>query len=579
MKFEIRKINPVREKILALLSLIALLIVLPLAIFLTQRQQTYQSQALIIDQAPYGMNTSLFWSSLFPENKWETAIEKMAQAGVKFNRTTIIWSLIQPNEGEWNWEKHDRLIDLLTSKGISPLGYFYFTPSWAWKYPDCDQARWRGRICAPRSDAWRNFVKKTVERYGCGPGGKCQIKYWEIWNEPNNNKTNSEDCSGGGISLCGTLDDYFRMLRVAYKAIKTADPNATVVMGGLGQLSTLENKFLDQLLAKKYQNKPCGDFFDVFNIHHYYQPGNPQSVLNGLERVQQLKQKYGLTGKPVWVTELNRARNNCTPLAEAAQDQKKAITLLLENGAAKVFWFKLESTAEEECGYPGILQSNSYTKLQPLYRAYQAIAGVTPIPTLMPPGSLTATPTATPSPTPSPTPTSTPTPLPTTTPTTTPTQTPSTANLNFQIRLQGIGQQRLDKTVKITLKKDDTLVDVYENVGISSDQDGIYSGRLMNIQPDTYDIYIKGWVHLQKKFENITLVEGENSQDFSDVILLAGDIDNIGNNRVDAVDIAIVIDHYFPDTPVDSPADLNLDGKVNAIDIGLMIENYLKQGG
>jgi parallel beta-helix repeat protein len=202
-----------------------------------------------------------------------------------------------------------------------------------------------------------------------------------------------------------------------------------------------------------------------------------------------------------------------------------------------------------------------------IYEAYMGHRGpCSEIPTLTPSVSPTA----------SPTPTPTPTPL--LTPTQAPTQSPNTANLSFQIKFQGINQQRPDKTVKITLKKDDTPIAVYENIGVSSDQDGIYSGRLMNIQPDTYDIYIKGWAHLQKKFENITLIEGENDQNFSDTLLLAGDIDNARDNRVNAVDLGIVIDHYFPDTPTDSPADLNLDGKVNAIDIGLIIENYLKQG-
>jgi hypothetical protein len=338
------------------------------------RWQNRPALALSSENSPYGMNTALFWNSIFPESKWETAIDKMAQAGVKFNRTTLIWSLIQPNQGDWNWEKHDRLIDLLTSKGISPLGYFYFTPKWAWKYPDCGQARWNGRICAPKPEAWKEFVKKTVERYGCGPGGKCQIKYWEIWNEPNSNKTGNEDCTDEHISLCGTIDDYFEMLRLAYEAIKTADPNATVVMAGLGQGSTSTDGFLDKLLAKKYQNKPCGNFFDVFNIHHYY--GDPQSVLDGLKRVKELRKSYGLTDKPIWVTELNRGSDSCTPLAEAAKDQKEAFNLLLNNGAQKVFWFKLDSDAEAECGHLGILQKDTFTELQPLYQTYQEIAGV-----------------------------------------------------------------------------------------------------------------------------------------------------------------------------------------------------------
>lgn len=196
----------------------------------------------------------------------------------------------------------------------------------------------------------------------------------------------------------------------------------------------------------------------------------------------------------------------------------------------------------------------------------------TPTPTPLP----TATPTPKPTPTPLPTPTPTPLP-PTATPTSTPTQVPSTANLDFQVKFQGINNQKPVKTAKITLKNTGEAETTHEEtVNLGSDQNGIWSGRIMNISPGTYDFYIKGWAHLQEKFEGITLAEGENSQDFSQTKLLAGDIND--NNRIEALDLAVVIDHYWPDTPAGSPADFNLDGSVNALDIGLVIENYFLEG-
>ncbi|HUS52083.1 MAG TPA: dockerin type I domain-containing protein [Candidatus Bathyarchaeia archaeon] len=198
----------------------------------------------------------------------------------------------------------------------------------------------------------------------------------------------------------------------------------------------------------------------------------------------------------------------------------------------------------------------------------------TPTPTPLP----TATPTPSPKPTPTPLPTPTPTPLPpTATPTSTPTQVPNTVNLDFQVKFQGINNQKPVKTAKITLKKPGESETAHEEtVNFNSNQSGVWSGRIMNISPGTYDLYIKGWAHLQKKFEGITLAEGENSQDFSGTSLLAGDIND--NNRIEALDLAIVIEHYWPDTPANSPADFNLDGSVNALDIGLVIENYFLEG-
>lgn len=150
------------------------------------------------------------------------------------------------------------------------------------------------------------------------------------------------------------------------------------------------------------------------------------------------------------------------------------------------------------------------------------------------------------------------------------------ANLTFKIKFQGIAQQKPDKTVRVILKQGDQEKYSSDPLGVSSDQNGVYSGNITGIEPGTYDIYIKGWAHLQKKFADITLAEGENSQDFSETSLIVGDIN--GDNTINAVDIGIVIDDYWPDTPAGSPADLNLDGRVNAIDIGLLIENYFLQG-
>ena len=117
---------------------------------------------------------------------------------------------------------------------------------------------------------------------------------------------------------------------------------------------------------------------------------------------------------------------------------------------------------------------------------------------------------------------------------------------------------------------------VFENIGVNADQNGLYSGRVMNITPDTYDLDIKGWAHLQKKFEGITLVEGENSQDFSGTELLAGDAS--GDNRISIQDIRIAVLDYIPNIVPNSPADFNLDGLVNIQDIRLIIINYLQEG-
>ncbi|MFH0863556.1 MAG: cohesin domain-containing protein [Candidatus Gottesmanbacteria bacterium] len=156
------------------------------------------------------------------------------------------------------------------------------------------------------------------------------------------------------------------------------------------------------------------------------------------------------------------------------------------------------------------------------------------------------------------------------------TTTISRPSLGFQLKFQGITTQKSgSKTITLLLKQGSTTKYTF-NPSVSNNTAGLYSATIANIDPGTYDVYIKGWVHLQKKFTNITLSPGLNSQDWSATEMKAGDFDN--NNFINAVDIARVIQDYFPSTPANSPADFNLDGTVNAVDIGYLIGNYFQTG-
>jgi len=199
---------------------------------------------------------------------------------------------------------------------------------------------------------------------------------------------------------------------------------------------------------------------------------------------------------------------------------------------------------------------------------------------------ITGTPTPTPTSevTPTPTPTSTITPTPTPTPTT----APNTASLTFKIKFQLITSQgrKLNKNVRVILKQGET--EKYrEVIEVSSDQNAVYSGTLVNITPGTYDILIKGWAHLQKKFQNITLNEGENVVDWSGTPLIVGDTygNNLGDNKIQMEDVTAVIANWIQNsTPVTSTNlryDLDDNGFIQMEDVTAVIANwteYIRRG-
>jgi hypothetical protein len=99
-----------------------------------------------------------------------------------------------------------------------------------------------------------DFVYALVDRY------KGRIQAYEIWNEPNlarewgNKQPNAAE--------------YVKMLEVAYKAAKKADPNALILSAGLspttasGAIATPDVEFLKQMYAAGAK-----DYFDLLGVH------------------------------------------------------------------------------------------------------------------------------------------------------------------------------------------------------------------------------------------------------------------------------------------------------------------------
>ncbi len=144
------------------------------------------------------------------------------------------------------------------------------------------------------ANAWANFVYTTVERYR--PQGllaqqrywsrEAGIRYWEIWNEPDYQ-----------LFWAGSVEAYYRLLEVAYKSIKAADPEATVILGGL---AFYQQRDWFPALLRQAGGDPTRAYFDVFSFHHYL------SVYNSERLIQQARatlDTYGLGNVPIWITE------------------------------------------------------------------------------------------------------------------------------------------------------------------------------------------------------------------------------------------------------------------------------------
>jgi hypothetical protein len=164
-----------------------------------------------------------------------TVFDRTVGARIKWMEGSAIqWSDVEPNEGDRNWgaiSSREQLIANAASNSLNIVVGVRSTPLWAQLYP--------GVYCGPvkqdKLDEFADFMHDLVARYSQAP---YNVKYWEIWNEPDVDRdlvfpNETRGCWGeDGDTYYG--GEYFGdMLQAIYPAMKSADPNAIVLVGGL----------------------------------------------------------------------------------------------------------------------------------------------------------------------------------------------------------------------------------------------------------------------------------------------------------------------------------------------------------
>jgi len=122
-----------------------------------------------------------------------------------------------------------------------------------------------------------------------------------------------------------------------------------------------------------------------------------------------------------------------------------------------------------------------------------------------------------------------------------------------------------------------------------TDNNGNYTGlALTGMSPGTYDIAVKGYAHLRKRLNNVTLTGGANNIDFTFAgsdRLLCGDVYvngsyPDGDNMVNSVDVTYLVSKWaVNDAGVsDERADVDENGQVNSLDMTKTVNNYAVVG-
>jgi hypothetical protein len=200
----------------------------------------------------YGAQAFLWWR---PETAHRD-LGMMKDAGLTWVKQQFAWRDIEgAGKGKFNWANADQAVNLANSFNIDILARVDNAPDWA--APGCNVAAKKQMGPAAKTQDWLDFLTAFVTRY------KGRIRAYEIWNEPNLAR-----------EWCGRPPnpaEYAALLKVSYEKIKSIDPNAIVVSGGLTPTSASNDQAMPDVtfmnrLYDAMKNNSTG-YFDVLGVH------------------------------------------------------------------------------------------------------------------------------------------------------------------------------------------------------------------------------------------------------------------------------------------------------------------------
>ncbi len=293
------------------------------------------------------------------------------------------WDRIEPVltvPSTFHWENVDEASLLRANQnGLKVIAVVKYTPDWAQKYP--------GSACGPIKSAafsaFAEFLTEAVNRYKNPP---YNIKYWELGNEidaPVYYARSVFGCWGDEGDPYFGGEYYAQMLKAAYPAIKAADPQAQVLLGGLVLDNPNEIPYSIARFFEGVLRGGGGPFFDLVNFHSYSYftgipgllynpnwPGSPTSLPEKAAFLKTILTRYGLGNKPLINTETALYCDvNTDPCFETqAVFTAKAYAEGIALGLQGLVYYALKS----EWRLTGLLRPDNSPR--PSYRAFKTAA-------------------------------------------------------------------------------------------------------------------------------------------------------------------------------------------------------------
>lgn len=308
------------------------------------------------------------------------ALDQTREAGVYWVRWPLSWAAVEPtdtNPEHYRFGVYDASILNATRYGLRLIVTVQNNPSWAATYAN-------GPIDKVDIGEFTEFVGSLVERYD-GDGrddapGSPVVTHWEFYNEPDGGDPLRARYGVGYWGHYG--EEYAHMLCAVYPVVKEANPQASVVLGGLAYDWFEEyggpfvRRFLDDVLQAG-----GGECFDIMNFH-YYPPFAPEWNPYGpalVGKANYLRQKLAQYGykKPLVDTESGWHSNDYAQMPSTPEIQSRYVVKLFTQALAAqldamIWWAWIDPGAGY--GDSGLLTQDLQRK--PAFYAYRTAAHI-----------------------------------------------------------------------------------------------------------------------------------------------------------------------------------------------------------
>lgn len=321
-----------------------------------------------VPAAYFGLHLS---SNILPGVSNPTPWPTMSFGSLRIWDDTNAWQDVNPAQGSFDWSKVDAILQMAGQNAMTDVMYTMAkTPAWASSNPSdqtCVTNSSAPGSCDPPIDVdsgdqdWKSFVTALVnESLLDGQKFGVKIKYYEVWNEPDN----PAEWSGTAAQLATMAAD-------ARAIIKSLDPNAQVTTPppvGPGSTCPMSiSCFFSTYFAPPVSG---GQSADVVTFHGYPPPGvnpSPESIATTASTLVTILTTNGLISKPLFDTEASWATDRNITNSDQQAAFVGSFYLLHWPRVSRLYWYAYDNQSH------GTLWDSTTRQLNAAGVAYQQV--------------------------------------------------------------------------------------------------------------------------------------------------------------------------------------------------------------